>query len=146
MDCVFCRIVRGEAPANVVYEDEKALAFMDINPATPGHTLLIPKQHFRNVFDLDEEVAAHLMKVAVRLAPVIKEAMGADGLNILNANERAAFQSVFHFHLHLIPRWFDDDIKPLWVSRPGDPAQIRAAASRIRQALAKAFASPASSR
>jgi len=135
MDCVFCRIVRGEAPADVVYEDDKAMAFMDINPATPGHTLLIPKQHFRNVFDLDEEVAAHLMRVAVRLAPVIKEAMGADGLNILNANERAAFQSVFHFHLHLIPRWFDDGIRPPWISRPGDPAEIKAAAGRIKRAL-----------
>ena len=135
MDCVFCRIVRGEAPADVVYEDDKAMAFMDINPATPGHTLLIPKQHFRNVFDLDEEVAAHLMRVAVRLAPVIKEAMGADGLNILNANERAAFQSVFHFHLHLIPRWFDDGIRPPWISRPGDPAEIKAAAGRIKRTL-----------
>ncbi len=135
MDCVFCRIARGEAPAHVVYEDETALAFMDINPATPGHTLLIPKRHFRNVFDLDEDVAAHLMRVAVKLAPVIREAMGADGLNILNANERAAFQSVFHFHLHLIPRWFGDGIRPPWISRPGDPEQIKAAAERIRRVL-----------
>jgi len=134
-DCVFCRIVRREAPAEIVYEDDKAMAFMDINPATPGHTLIIPKEHFRNVFDVDEETAAHLMKVAVRLAPAIKKAMGADGLNILNANERAAFQSVFHFHLHLIPRWFGDGLKPPWVSRPGDPRAIKEAAQRIRNAL-----------
>ncbi len=134
-DCIFCRIARREAPAEVVYEDEKSMAFMDINPATPGHTLLIPKAHFRNIFDLDEETAAHLMRVAVKLAPVIREAMGADGLNILNANEPAAFQSVFHFHLHLIPRTFGDGIRPPWISRPGDPAQIKAAAERIRKAL-----------
>ncbi len=134
-ECVFCRIVKREAPAEVVYEDERAMAFMDINPATPGHTLLIPKAHFRNIFDLDEEIAAHLMKVAVKLAPVIREAMGADGLNILNANEPAAFQSVFHFHLHLIPRTYGDGIRPPWILRPGDPTQIKAAAERIRRKL-----------
>lgn len=134
-DCIFCRIARGEAPADIVYEDDKAMAFMDINPATPGHTLLIPKAHFRNIFDLDEEVAAHLMKVAVKLAPAIREAMQADGLNILNANEPAAFQSIFHFHLHLIPRTFGDGIRPPWISRPGDPVQIRDAAEKIRRVL-----------
>jgi histidine triad (HIT) family protein len=134
-DCIFCRIVRKEAPAEIVYEDDKVMAFMDINPANPGHTLLVPKAHFRNIFDLDEEVAAYLMKVAVRLAPAIKEAMGAEGLNILNANEPAAFQSVFHFHLHLIPRTFGDGIRPPWIPRPGDPNQIKAAAERIRKAI-----------
>ncbi|MCS7287368.1 MAG: HIT family protein [Anaerolineae bacterium] len=134
-DCVFCRIVRREAPAEIVYEDEKAMAFMDINPVTPGHTLLIPKAHFRNIFDLDEEVASHLMKVAVKLAPILREAMEADGLNILNANEPAAFQSVFHFHLHLVPRTFGDGIMPPWIQKPGNPAQIRAAAERIRKVV-----------
>jgi len=139
--CIFCRIVRGETPAEVVYEDEVAMAFMDINPATPGHLLLIPKKHYRNVFDLDEEVAAHLMKVAVRLAPVVKKAMGAEGINIVNANERAAFQSVFHFHLHLVPRWFNDGLIPPWRSRPGDPHQIKKAAMKIKEEWQKANSS-----
>lgn len=134
-DCVFCRIVRREAPAEIVYEDEKTMAFMDINPVTPGHTLLIPKAHFRNIFDLDEEVASHLMKVAVKIAPILREAMEADGLNILNANEPAAFQSVFHFHLHLVPRTFGDGIMPPWVQKPGNPAHIRAVAERIRKVM-----------
>ena len=132
MDCIFCAIAARRAPAEVVFEDETTLAFMDINPANPGHTLVIPKAHFVNLFDLDEEAALAVMRTVHRLAGPVKQAMNADGINLIHASGRAAFQSVFHFHVHIIPRWFSDDIRPPWRSTPGKRQEIRQAAQRIR--------------
>ncbi len=135
MECVFCAIVRGDAPAEVVYEDEETLAFVDINPATPGHTLVIPKMHVRNIYGLNDETAAAVMRTAIRVARGIRDALHPDGMNLLQANERAGFQSVFHFHFHVVPRWIGDGLRLPWRPKPGDPEAIAQVAARMREVL-----------
>ena len=136
MDCIFCAIVAGDIPAAKVYEDEHVLAFMDIAPANPGHTLVIPKQHYRNIFDMPAEVGAKIMQAAMPLANAIRTALKADGLNLFQANEAAAFQTVFHFHLHLIPRWEGDPLrKQYWRPSEGNMEEINNIAAKIREVL-----------
>ncbi|HFI0264876.1 TPA: HIT family protein [Streptococcus suis] len=108
-DCIFCKIVAGEIPASKVYEDEQVLAFLDITQVTKGHTLVIPKTHYRNVLDMDAEVAGQVFTVIPALARHLKEKLGASGLNIVNNNEEAAGQTVFHTHIHLLPRFDKSD-------------------------------------
>jgi len=110
MDCIFCAIAEGRAPAEVIFEDEQTMAFMDINPANPGHTLVIPKQHMRDIYELDEEMATAVMRTAARVAKAIEAALQPDGLNLLQSNGRAGGQAVFHFHMHVIPRWYGDGL------------------------------------
>lgn len=102
--CIFCRIVRGEAPASVAYEDDQALAFMDINPLSRGHLLVIPRIHAADLFELPDPVAAHLFVVARRMALALRESHRPDGISVVQSNGRAAGQVVFHLHIHLIPR------------------------------------------
>ena len=135
MDCIFCSIVAGDIPAAKVYEDEDVLAFMDIAPANPGHTLVIPKQHYRNIYDMPAEVGSKIMQVAIPLANAIRTALNPDGLNLFQSNEAAGFQTVFHFHLHLIPRWEDDPLRLPWRPSEGDMAEIGNIAAKIREAL-----------
>src|SRR5437879_3368875 len=116
--CIFCAIVSGQAPAHRVYEDEHAVAFMDINPATDGHTLVVPREHVRDLWDIGEERAEQLMAATVRVAARIRSALKPDGMNVMHATGAAAFQTVFHFHFHVIPRYFNDPIKLPWVPRP----------------------------
>ena len=104
-ECTFCRIVAGELPAEVVYEDETTIAFLDIAPLERGHTLVVPKHHTRNLFDIDPSLAAQVTRIVARIAPRLVAAVGADGLNVSQNNESAAGQVVFHYHVHLIPRW-----------------------------------------
>ena len=136
--CIFCAIVAGQAPAEVVYEDEHALAFLDINPATRGHVLVVSKTHARDIFDITEEDAGNVMRAVVRVARAVDEALHPDGVNLIQANRRAAFQSVFHFHMHVIPRWWDDGIVPPWKHEPGDPQTLRETAKMIRGDMAHA--------
>ena len=103
--CTFCRIIAGELPAEVVYEDETAIAFLDNAPIERGHTLVVPKLHARNLFDIDPAVAAQITQVTAQIAPGLVAAVGADGLNVSQNNEPSAGQVVFHYHVHLIPRW-----------------------------------------
>jgi histidine triad (HIT) family protein len=110
-DCVFCRIVNGTTPESVVYADEKVLAFMDIQPVNPGHVLIIPKVHASGLSDLDEETGAHLFKVGMRIAGAVKRSgVKCEGVNLLLSDGRAAFQEVFHVHLHVIPRFEGDNL------------------------------------
>ncbi len=110
MATIFERIIAREIPAYIVYEDEKVIAFLDISQATKGHTLLVSKTPYRNILDIPDEEAGYVFKVASRLSKVLKNVFQADGLNMLaNAEERAG-QTVFHFHVHLIPRYADDDL------------------------------------
>ena len=132
MDCVFCSIISGEIPAITVYEEDQTLGFMDINPGNTGHLLVIPKQHYRNIFDIPPATAGRIMEVGTKLANAIKTALNPDGLNLFQSNEAAAFQSVFHFHLHLIPRWEDDSLVLPWKPKPGDMDQIRNVAAQIQ--------------
>ena len=110
MDCIFCKIRDGEIPSYKVYEDDNVLAFLDITQGTKGHTLVIPKKHVRNIYDLDQETAQQVFGVVPKLANAIKKAFNPIGLNIVNNNDQP-LQSVFHFHIHLIPRYENDGMK-----------------------------------
>lgn len=135
MDCVFCSIVSGDIPAIRVYEDAETLSFMDINPGNPGHLLVIPKQHYRNIFDIPHATAGKIMEVGAKIAGVIKDVLNPDGLNLFQSSEAAAFQSVFHFHLHLLPRWESDSLLLPWKPKPGDMDEIREVAAQLQERL-----------
>lgn len=136
-DCLFCRIVADELPSQKVFEDDTTVAFMDINPWTKGHCLVVSKEHAATIFELSEDSAIGVMRVAHRLAPAIKEAVDAEGLNLLQSNGRAAWQQVDHVHLHLIPRWFNDPLVPPIVPTSGDPEQIAQTARQIKEHLSR---------
>lgn len=125
-DCLFCKIIDGQIPSLKVYEDEHVYAFMDIMPLTKGHTLLIPKQHCKDLFEMSEDVAANLYKAAPKVANAIKAAFNPVGMNTVNNNGAAAGQTVFHYHLHLIPRYDESDgLKIEWNSRqPEFPTEV----------------------
>jgi len=120
-DCIFCQIVQKRIPAFTVYEDEKCLAFLDINPLTPGHTLIIPKEHVESMFDISEELLQHIAAIAQKLAKNMREKVGAEGVNLFQASGPVAEQSIQHFHLHVIPRKSGDNlnINEWWRSKVG---------------------------
>jgi len=107
-NCIFCEIAAGRAPASVVYEDERVIAFMDLFPITKGHLLVVPKEHYRNAFDCPPDVVAYLAQVGTRLAGPLRRATGCEGMNFHIANEAVAGQDVWHIHLHLLPRYTGD--------------------------------------
>ena len=123
-DCVFCRIAAGSLPATKVYEDASKLAFMDIAPIQPGHTLLIPKRHFERLTDLPEDVAADLTRFLPKLARAVAAATAADGFNVMQTNGACAGQSVFHVHFHVIPRHDGDGYRFHWQPTPYRPGQM----------------------
>ena len=110
MDCLFCKIVKGEIPAAKIYEDENVLAFLDVNPDSKGHTLVIPKQHAQDIFDIEKESLQKVFIAAKIIAQKLKDSLRADGINLMQANGKAANQVVMHFHLHLIPRYQNDSL------------------------------------
>ena len=130
-DCLFCKIVAGEIPSTRVDEDERTVAFMDIAPWTRGHALVIPKAHSTDLGEVDERDLAAVAAMAKRVALRQKERLGAEGVNLLNAFGAAAWQTVFHFHLHVIPRYDDDPLRLPWVPGPGDPGEIADAARKL---------------
>jgi histidine triad (HIT) family protein len=130
-NCIFCKIVAGELPANVVDEDERTVSFMDINPATRGHALVIPRRHARDLLSVESEDLAAVALAAARLAERISERLGPAGVNLLNSCGAAAWQTVFHFHVHVIPRYEGDPLRLPWTPTPGDPAEIEAAAQEL---------------
>src|SRR5918998_4066068 len=123
-DCLFCKIVGGDIPATIVAEDERTIAFMDINPATRGHALVIPRAHVRDVHEIDTADLAAVAASAQTIAGRQLERLGADGVNLLNSTGPAAWQTVFHFHLHVIPRYHDDPLRLPWSPAPGDREEI----------------------
>jgi histidine triad (HIT) family protein len=131
-DCLFCQIVAGEVPAQIVDSDEHTVAFMDISPATRGHSLVIPKAHSADLMEVSEEDLSRTMAAVQRLARRIDEVLTPDGFNLLNSCRPAAWQTVFHFHVHVIPRYSDDPLKLPWIPRGGDEAEIAAVAKEIR--------------
>ncbi len=131
-DCLFCGIVAGALPSTMVAEDERTVAFMDINPATRGHLLVVPRAHSADITETDPADLAASIDVAQALTRRALERLGADGVNVLNACRPVAGQTVFHVHLHVIPRYADDGISLPWVPRAGDPAEIAAAAEVLR--------------
>jgi histidine triad (HIT) family protein len=130
--CIFCKIVAGELPATIVQEDERTIAFMDINPATRGHALVVPRRHVADILEIGEDDLNACAAAAKRLTARAKEALDADGVNILNSCGAAAWQTVFHFHLHVIPRYVDDPLRLPWTPGPGDPDEIAGAAAALR--------------
>jgi histidine triad (HIT) family protein len=130
-DCIFCKIVAGEIPSTRVDEDERTVAFMDINPATRGHVLVIPREHARDLLTVPDEDLAACASTARRVAARQVERLGADGVNLLNSCGPAAWQTVFHFHVHVIPRYEGDPLRLPWVPSPGDSEEIAAAAREL---------------
>ena len=137
-ECVFCKIRDGQIPSMKVYEDERTLVFMDINPLNAGHCLIVTRGHAPPIWDADEEDLRAAITSAKKVALALREAVKPDGLNMLQANGAAAFQSVPHFHLHLIPRWNNDGKGFDWSLVPGNRAQIIEIGERVREALAAA--------
>ena len=132
-DCLFCKIIAGEIPGTIVAEDDRTVAFMDINPATRGHALVVPRRHAADLGEVDPGDLAAVVQAAQRLAIRARDAFGADGINLINAWGSAAWQTVFHVHVHVIPRYADDPLKLPWKPAPGDEAEIAAAAAALRQ-------------
>ena len=108
-DCIFCKIAAGEIPSRKIYEDNDLIAIMDLSPTSKGHSLIIPKEHYTNIYDIDEEIAGKVMKTAKKLATKMTVALNCDGFNLLQNNGETAGQTMFHFHMHLIPRYKDAD-------------------------------------
>jgi histidine triad (HIT) family protein len=133
-DCIFCKILAGELPGLVVDEDESTVSFMDIAPATRGHALVVPRIHSRDLLSIAPAELSACAAAAQRLARAMKERLGADGVNVLNACGAAAWQTVFHFHLHVIPRYSDDPLRLPWIPAPGDQSEIAGAAEALRGA------------
>ena len=131
-DCLFCRILAGELPAQIVAQDEHTVSFMDINPATRGHALVIPRTHAEDLYETDPQDVAATAVAAQRLALDVRDRLGADGVNILNACRPAAWQTVFHYHVHVIPRYADDPLRLPWTPHAGDMDEIAAAAAQLR--------------
>jgi histidine triad (HIT) family protein len=131
-DCIFCKILAGEIPSRIVAEDERTVTFMDINPATRGHMLVIPRTHSRNLLDIEEADLEAVIVSAQRAARRANDRLGCDGVNLLNSCGRAAWQTVFHFHIHVIPRYEGDPLQLPWIPGPGDPEEIASAADQLR--------------
>ena len=120
-ECIFCKIVAGELPSERIEEDEHTVAFMDVNPWTRGHALVIPREHARNLYEVGDEDLRHTAVACKRLAQRMRDRLGCEGVNLLNSCERAAWQTVFHFHVHVIPRFSDDPLR-----LPGSPTAVDA--------------------
>lgn len=131
-DCVFCKIVAGEVPSQRIAEDERTVSFMDINPATRGHALVIPKAHTANLLEIEPKDLTAVALAAQQLAQRAPERLAADGVNLINSCGSVAWQTVFHFHVHVIPRYADDPLKLPWTPAPGDADEIAEAASALR--------------
>jgi histidine triad (HIT) family protein len=134
-NCIFCKIVAGTIPCFKLFEDGATLAFMDINPVHDGHCLIIPKAHAPNVFEIAPEDFAAAARTAAKVAKAVNAAVQPDGINLMQANGEGAGQSVWHFHLHIIPRRSDDGLLFNWDPKPGDHARIDETAERIRRLL-----------
>jgi histidine triad (HIT) family protein len=136
-DCIFCKIVAGEIPSEKVYEDAETIAFLDIRPVNPGHTLVIPKAHYRNMLDVPSGLWSQVTETARKVGIALKEAVGADGINISSSHEPAAGQEVFHLHLHIIPRLSGDGLKH-WPQQSYGEGDMKKTGDAIRRSIAKA--------
>lgn len=131
-DCIFCQIAAGAVPAFKLHEDEHTLAFMDINPATRGHALVIPRRHATDLLEIDAEDLGAVARVAQQIAARATERLGAAGVNLINSCGSAAWQTVFHFHIHVIPRYSGDPLVLPWTPAPGDMDEIGRVAQELQ--------------
>ncbi len=130
-DCIFCRIANGEIPSNTVYEDEDFRCILDLSPAAKGHTLVIPKEHFQDALNADDEVLSKIFKVAAKVGEGMKKALNADGINIVQNNGEAAGQTVPHLHVHVIPRYNGDEKMVTWTQHESDSEEQKRIAEKI---------------
>ena len=134
-DCVFCNIVAGQIPSAKVHEDELTLAFMDIGEVSPGHVLVTVKPHVENIYGLNDALAAAVFRTAARVARAVRNAYSPEGVTLYQANGVAAGQTVFHFHLHLVPRYAADGMRLTWPAKNPPREQLEANAAKLRAAL-----------
>lgn len=134
--CVFCKIVSGEIPSSKVYEDSQIIAFMDAGQVNPGHVLVAVKEHVRNIYDLRADLAGAVFQVAARIAQAAKAAMRPDGMTLLQANEQAGWQTVEHFHIHVLPRHVDDGVTLTWPAKHPTREELDRLAEKLKSKLA----------
>lgn len=134
-DCIFCKIANGEIPSATVYEDSICRVIFDVNPANKGHALIIPKEHFDNIYSMDAETAAKIFTIATEVAKAQKAELNPDGLNILQNNGEAAGQTVFHFHMHLVPRYIKDNVTMTWIPGKADTEELSALSKALRKRI-----------
>lgn len=130
-ECLFCKIIAGEIPSTAVYEDDDFKAILDVNPAARGHVIIIPKRHASNIYELEDEDAAKVFPIARRIASALQKTYGCDGVNILQNNGEAAGQTVFHLHVHVVPRYYGDSVQIKW--KPGDTPDLNEVAEEIKK-------------
>jgi histidine triad (HIT) family protein len=131
-DCIFCKVVAGEIPGEIVDSDDRTITVMDINPATRGHVVVIPREHSENLLAVSEEDLAATMAAVRRMVERMQATLAPAGFNVLNNMGRAAWQSIFHFHVHVIPRYADDPLQLPWLPEPADTGELAAVAADIR--------------
>lgn len=134
-ECIFCKIASGEVPAAVVYEDEQTMAFMDIGQVNPGHVIVAVKPHIRDIYTLTDEMAAAFFQTAARVARAVKKAMQPEGVTLLQANEEVGFQTVFHLHLHVLPRHPDDGVTLTWPAKNPAMEELDRLAQQVKAAI-----------
>ena len=132
-NCIFCKIIAGEIPSTAVYEDEDFRAILDVNPAARGHVIILPKKHAANIFELEEAEAAKVFPIAKKIATALMKTYHCDGVNILQNNGEAAGQTVFHLHVHVVPRYYGDGVNIMW--KPGETPDLKAVADEIKKNL-----------
>ena len=136
-NCIFCKIAAGEIPSETVYEDEQFRAILDLGPATPGHTLILPKEHFQDVTELGDEYAANVLKVAAKIGKAMKAGLGCQGFNLVQNNGEVAGQTVMHFHMHVIPRYAQGEEMVLWDPKSVKREELEEQGAKIRKELEK---------
>jgi histidine triad (HIT) family protein len=134
MDCLFCKIIKGELPSYKVYEDENFLAFLDITPINKGHVLLVPKEHHEDLFDMPDSITAKIFPIVKRVSNAVMKATDADGLNLGQNNKPAAGQAVMHFHLHIMPRFEDDGLR-LWPGKKVEEKELKEVVEKIKKEI-----------
>ena len=134
-DCIFCKIANGEIQSATVYEDSVCRVILDVNPANKGHALIIPKEHFDDIYSRDAETAAKIFTIATEVAKAQKAELNPDGLNILQNNGEAAGQTVFHFHMHLVPRYIKDNVTMTWIPGKADTEELSTLSKALRKRI-----------
>lgn len=133
-DCIFCKIIKKEIPSNIIYEDQNTLAFLDITPINKGHTLVIPKKHYENIYDVPEDILKEITSTTKKVAKAIKSSLNPAGINITQNNEKAAGQDIFHIHFHIIPRYQKDGYQ-LWKGKKYEEGEAKEISSKIKNSL-----------
>jgi histidine triad (HIT) family protein len=131
-DCIFCKVLAGELPSEKIYEDDYAVSVMDINPWTRGHAVVVPRKHAKNLFEIEDDELAHVVQAAKRVATMMRDTLDCDGVNLLQSNGAAAWQTIFHLHFHVIPRYADDPLQLPVRPQPAEPEELAAVAKVIR--------------